>query len=220
MNDLVKQLVEKGVLKTPRIIEAFRAIDRKDFVTDEYKDVAYEDTALPLTAEQTISQPSTVAFMLELLAPKPGQKVMDVGSGSGWTTALLAHIVSSGKIHTNENASAREKIGKVFAIERILELKAFGDKNISKYNFIKKGVVTTLHTSAEGGIPQEAPFDRILAGASAEKIPEAWKNQLAATGCIVMPIKNSIWRFIKNSDNSFEKEEHPGFVFVPFITRH
>ena len=205
MDTLVRHLIKKRVLKTPRIIEAFKAIDRKDFVTDEYKDMAYEDTPLSIGENQTISQPHTVAFMLELLEPKPGNKIMDVGSGSGWQTTLLAYIVS------------RSDTGRIFAIELIPELKKFGDKNISKYNFIKKGIVTTLQMTAENGIPQEAPFDRIIAGASAKKLPGAWKEQLAPNGRIVMPIKNSIWRFIKNADGSLQEEEYPGFVFVPFV---
>ena len=205
MDTLVRHLIKKRVLKTPRIIEAFKAIDRKDFVTDEYKDMAYEDTPLSIGENQTISQPHTVAFMLELLEPKPGNKIMDVGSGSGWQTTLLAYIVS------------RSDTGRIFAIELIPELKKFGDKNISKYNFIKKGLVTTLQMSAENGISQEAPFDRIIAGASAKKLPGAWKEQLAPNGRIVMPIKNSIWRFIKNADGSLQEEEYPGFVFVPFV---
>jgi len=203
MDYLVKNLIKSGVLKTPRIIQAFRVIDRKDFVTDEYKNMAYEDTALPIGFGQTISQPYTVAFMLELLEPQPGDKVMDVGSGSGWQTALLAHSVGSR--------------GKIFAIELVPELKAFGDRNLAQYDFIKKGIVTNLQMNAENGIPQEAPFDRIIAGAATREVPHAWKEQLKTGGKIVMPIKNSIWCFTKKPDGSFEEEKFPDFAFVPFV---
>jgi len=104
-NELIQSLIESGALTTPEIIEAFQKIDRKDFVLKDYADEAYEDYPLPIGYEQTISQPYTVAFVLELLAPKPGEKVLDVGSGSGWTTALLAYMV--GQQSRNQNPKNR-----------------------------------------------------------------------------------------------------------------
>ena len=114
-------------MKTPSIIEAFEKVDRKDFVPEELKDKAYLNTPLPIGYGQTISQPLTVAFMLELLQPQAGDKVLEIGSGSGWQTALLAHMVSGGNGR-----------GKVIAVELIPELMAFGRKNVAKYGFIKK----------------------------------------------------------------------------------
>lgn len=205
MEQLIQSLIQQNILKTPQIIEAFKAIDRKDFVPEEYKDEAYVDTALPTTKEQTISQPYTVAFMLELLQPKEGNKIMDVGSGSGWQTALLAYIVGPK--------------GKVFGIERIPEVKKMGDENIAKYNFVKKGIVTNLEMNAGNGIPQEAPFDRIIAGASGESVPDAWKEQLKIGGRIVMPIKDAIHLLIKQKNGTFHEQTFPGFAFVPFVTK-
>ena len=93
---LVDELIAEGVLRTPRIIAAFRAIRRSDFAPEELKDAAETVNApLPIGAGQTISQPWTVAFMLELLDPEPGHKILDIGAGSGWQTALLAHIVGA-----------------------------------------------------------------------------------------------------------------------------
>ncbi len=121
---LIDNLIKEGWLKTPRIIKAFREIKREDFLPDEVKDLAEVDTAMPIGLGQTISQPLTVAFMLELLQPDVGENILDIGSGSGWTTALFSYIVG-------------EK-GKVYAIEIIPKLKEFGEKNTAKYSFIKK----------------------------------------------------------------------------------
>src|SRR3989338_8868612 len=150
-NDLIKELIDFGYLKTPRIVEAFRAIDRVDFVRDEYKDEAYENYPLPIGGGQTISQPLTVAFMLELLNPQPGEKILDVGYGSGWQTALLAQIVSEYRGQKTKNESG----GVVIAIERIPGLCKFGAQNIAKYHFIKTGAVKTLCGDATKIAPTE-----------------------------------------------------------------
>ena len=91
--DLIENLIKDGWLKSPKIIDAFKKIKRVDFLPEELKDSADLNTALPISYGQTISQPLVVAFMIEQLNPKEGDKVLDIGSGSGWTTALLSHIV-------------------------------------------------------------------------------------------------------------------------------
>jgi len=209
--NLIDFLIKEGWLKTPRIIEAFREIKRVDFLPNDIKDLAEMNEALPIGYGQTISQPLVVAFMLELLDPRPGDKILDIGSGSGWTTALLAYIVSqkgNSKFQTN---------GKVIAIEIIPGLKEFGEKNVSKYNFIEKGITEFICADGSKGYKKEAPFDKILASASARELPRAWKEQLKIGGRIVTPIGNSIWLFIKKSEKEFEEFEYPGFAFVPLI---
>ncbi|MBZ9572961.1 protein-L-isoaspartate O-methyltransferase [Patescibacteria group bacterium] len=200
---LVDSLIEGSWLKTSRIIVAFRKIKRVDFMPDDMKDLAELNEALPIGCGQTISQPLVVAFMLELLAPEPGDKILDVGSGSGWTTALLAEIVG-------EN-------GKIIAIDIIPELVEFGKKNVLKYNFIEKGTGQFICADGSKGYKEEASFDKILASASAEKLPQAWKNQLKIGGRIVTPIGSSIWLFEKKSETEFDSKEYPGFAFVPLI---
>jgi len=203
VNPFVSNLINQGVLKTPWVIEAFEKINRADFVLLELKNEAYINEPLYIGNGQTISQPYTVAFMIELLNLEPGNKIFEIGFGSGWQTAILAEIVGG--------------TGKVFAVERIRELFEFGTQNISKYNFIKKGIVKTILGNATEGLEQYAPFDRIIAAASGEDIPETWLNELKIGGRLVAPIKKSIWLYIKKSEKEFDKQEFPGFVFVPLI---
>ena len=203
MNTFVSDLIKQGVLKTPLIIEAFKKINRADFVPPELKERAYVNEPLPIGKGQTISQPLTVAFMLELLQPEPGNKIFEIGFGSGWQTAILAEIV--------------EVKGRIFAIERIPEIFRFGRKNIAKYNFIKNGIVKTIGGDATLGLKRHAPFDRIIAAASGKEMPEEWLKELKVGGCLVAPIKESIWLYIKKSSKEFKKQEFPGFVFVPLV---
>lgn len=213
-NELVNLLVKQGWLKTPRVIGAFRKIKRKDFLPEDTKDLYELNQALPIGFGQTISQPLTVAFMLELLQPKKGDKILDVGAGSGWTAALLAEITGSK--------------GKVIAIEVIKELKEFGEKNVAKYGFIGKQIIEfVLGDGSLGFLPAGRQvkknsqnveiYDKILVSASAKKEPEALKEQLKINGRLVCPIENSIWLFIKKNENKLEKTEYKGFVFVPLV---
>jgi len=211
MLNLIVSLIEEGWLKTPRIIEAFRKIKRVDFLPEDIKNLAELNEALPTGYGQTISQPLVVAFMLELLNPQPGEKILDIGSGSGWTTALLGEIVGG--------STKGGYLGKVIAIEIIPELKEFGEKNVAKYNFVKKGQVQFICADGSEGYKKEAPYDKILASASAETLPQAWKEQLKISGRIVTPIGSSIWLFIKTSATEFEEIEYPGFAFVPLVTK-
>jgi len=199
-------------------------------MTPGMEDLAQLNEALPIGYGQTISQPLVVAFMIELLEPKEGEKILDVGSGSGWTTALLAELVG--------------EMGKVVAVELIPELKTFGESNVGKYDFIKRGIAQFICGDGSKGCEKQAPFDKILASASirsvkneipnqgkedksssspfagareGKEIPPAWKDQLKIGGRIVAPIDSSIWLFVKKNETEFEETEYPGFVFVPFV---
>ncbi len=235
MQYLIDQLIDQKILRTPLIIEAFRAIDRRDFVQPVDIDEAYGNYPLAIGYGQTISQPLTVAFMLELLQPLPGEKILDVGAGSGWQSALLAYIVSNNnsgkgenlkiKIHRGttriDTRNSAETTGKVYAMERIPELCDFGKSNVAKYSFIKKGIVEFFCADGSQGLPDKAPFDKIIVAAAAEKVPEALKQQLKIGGRLVLPVgkyDQAIVKIEKVKENKFREERYPGFVFVPLIT--
>ena len=206
MEELVIKLEEEGVLKSPLIKGAFLKVDRKNFLPEELKDRAYEDSALPIGEGQTISQPFTVAFMLELLEPRRGDKIMDVGSGSGWTSALLSHIVGE------PNNS-----GKIFAFEIKNELCEFGERNVeTSYPKLARHI-SFICGDAKDGLPVEASFDGILSSAEVLEVPKAWRHQLRVGGRLIYPKGGSLFKEIKLGENKFGLKEYPGFVFVPFI---
>lgn len=202
--NLINSLIKDGYLKTQSIIEAFQKIDRVDFVPEEYKSDAYANAPLPIGFNQTISQPLTVAFMLELLEPKPNEKILDIGTGSGWTCALLAELIG-------EN-------GKVVGIERITELKEMAEKNVSKYNFIKNKRAEIILADGSKGYKKETPYDKIIAGAASQgDVPLNWRKQLKIGGRIVAPVENSILTIDKVAKNKYSQKEYFGFSFVPLI---
>src|SRR3989344_1457146 len=197
--ELIRYLIQRGVLKTTRIIKAFENIDRADFVSKDKLNEAYEDYPLSIGSEQTISQPTTVAFMLELLQPKEGDKILDVGSGSGYTTALLSQMVGSS--------------GEVFGVELIPELVVFGVQNLKKYNITNAKIFQVNGKIL--GLPKKAPFDKILVSASANEFPQELVDQLDLFGILIIPIKNSVYSILKKEDGSLESKEFPEFSFVP-----
>lgn len=204
MGKLINNLIQNGYLKKDPIIEAFAHINRVEFLPREFELQADMDVALPIGYGQTISQPLVVAIMLDLLDPQEGQKILDVGSGSGWTTALLSYIVG--------------KNGKVVAVERVKALTGWGEHNADKYGFVKNGIAEFHNTDGSHGFPEGAPYDRILASAAvAAEIPQALKDQLKVGGKMVIPVGNSVIYLEKESDDKFYKEEFPGFTFVPFV---
>lgn len=198
-SEMVDYLVNVGALHSGNIIEAFRNVDRADFVADRSAADIYEDYPLGIGRGQTISQPRTVAMMLEMLSPKEGQKILDIGSGSGWTTALLAYIAGES--------------GSVIGVERVAELVRFGSFNLEKYNFKNAKII---EAGDELGIEGEM-FDRILVSAAAEEFPYELKNQLKVGGKIVIPVQNSIYEMTKDENGELDGVEHYGFTFVPLI---
>ncbi len=200
---LVEKIEAKGILKASSIKSALLAVDRKDFILPKHSKYAYYDQPLPIGEGQTISQPSTVVFMLELLQAEKGNKVMDVGSGSGWTTSLLAHIVGPS--------------GKIIAMEVLDSLKTFGEKNFKKTKYEN---AIFIRGNAAKDFPDEAPFDRILVNAGASQIPTTLISQLDIGGKMVIPLQDALGNLVlleKIGENDYKKSFYPGFSFVPFI---
>lgn len=204
MKKLISNLKSASALKTPAIIRAFEAVDRSKFVSESMKNSAYEDTPLPIGFAQTISQPYTVAFMLELLQPGPGNKILDIGSGSGWTTALLAHIAGPA--------------GHVWGVEILPTLYEVGKKNLVAFSFSN---LTLLNKSGWSGYAKAAPYERILVSAAADRLPEKLLSQLAANGRLVIPLAadsgQDICLFEKDKKGKVTQTNFPGFAFVPLV---
>ena len=197
---LIALLKHSGAIVSSAVEGAFRAVNRARFVPEELKSVVYADTALPIGEGQTISQPTVVALCLEWLHVQPGDRVLDVGSGSGWTTALLARMVGPK--------------GSVIGTERIPELVSFGSKNLSTYAFANANIE---QAGDELGKPEAGPFDRILVSAAADEIPEVLTKQLVDGGRMVISVRNALC-VVDRIGKHFKTVCHEGFMFVPLIT--
>ncbi|MDO8565689.1 MAG: protein-L-isoaspartate O-methyltransferase [Candidatus Moranbacteria bacterium] len=202
---LVELLIRNGYLKSEAIIRAFNEITRAEFVPPEFEEQAEADVPLPIGFGQTISQPTTVAIMFELLDPRPGQKVLDIGSGSGWTSALLGNIVGVG--------------GRVAAVELLPELHTMTKCNVEKFGLVSAGIVECVLGDGNLGYEPFKPYDRILVSAAADEIPQAFKKQLAVGGKIVIPVHNHLVYLEKRGEDDYYKEEFAGFVFVPLVQK-
>ncbi len=182
------------------ITQAFYDVKRLHFVPKMLRSMAQLDMPLSIGYGQTNSQPTTVRLMLEWLDAKHGQKVLDLGSGSGWTTALLGHIVG--------------KLGTVYGVERIPELLEFGRRNCQAANVFN---TEFFLASDDIGLLAHAPFDRILVSANANEFPKELLNQLKVGGKIVVPVNGIIQEVTKLARGKLKTKEHPSFIFVPLV---
>lgn len=198
-NKLADMLVKKGI-SDKNTLEAIRTIPRHLFMDSSFEGHAYQDKAFPIAAEQTISQPYTVAFQTQLLEVRPGQKILEIGTGSGYQTAVLLQLQA-----------------KVYTIERQLEL-----FKRTKIFFAKLGYRPKKKIFGDGykGLPEEAPFDGIVVTAGAPTVPRALMSQLKVGGRLVIPIgtdEQIMTLYIRKSEKEFEKKEFGSFRFVPLL---
>lgn len=198
-NQLAKQLEEKGITNK-NVLEAIKKIPRHLFLNSSFEDFAYQDKAFPIAAGQTISQPYTVAFQSQLLEVKKDHKILEIGTGSGYQTAVLCLLGA-----------------KVYSVERQNEL-----FKITKSLLPKLGIRPKHLSFGDGykGLPDHAPFDSIIVTAGAPIIPQALMAQLKIGGRLVIPVgekEQVMTMLIRKNETQFEKHEFGDFKFVPLL---
>lgn len=196
-----RHLRRRGISEKP-IIDAFLSVPREEFVSPEYAHLAYGDHPLPIEAGQTISQPYIVALMIQAAGITSGDKVLEVGAGSGYAAAVISRIA-----------------GKVIAIERQHDLIEVARQRLERLGYSNIEIVEGDGTR---GCPEHAPFDAILAAASGSHVPQPWIDQLADRGRIVMPLGKPGWvqdliKVTKGPDAKVIQENLGGVQFVPLI---
>ena len=196
---LVDSLRNKGITDE-RVLKAIGQIPRHLFMDSSFVSHAYEDKAFPIAADQTISQPYTVAFQTQLLEVNPGHRILEIGTGSGYQTAVLTLMGAE-----------------VYTIERQHSLYRYSLKQLSKLNYSPKKIV---FGDGYKGLSDYAPYDRILVTAGASEVPKALLSQLAIGGRLVIPVgveTQEMLLFVRTSAKKFEKQKHGSFRFVPML---
>lgn len=196
---LVDVLISKGITDNG-VLNAISKVPRHLFMDSGFLDHAYQDKAFPIAANQTISQPYTVAFQTELLEVNENDKVLEIGTGSGYQTAVLCLLGAE-----------------VYSVERQLELFKKSSLFLPKIGFVVKRLV---FGDGYKGLKEDAPFDRILVTAGAPYVPKELLSQLMIGGRLVIPIGNEeqiMTLYIRTGPKTFEKYEHGKFKFVPML---
>ena len=196
---LVDTLISKGI-KNEAVLESIRTIPRHWFMDSSFLDHAYQDKAFPIAANQTISQPYTVAYQTELLEVEPNHKVLEIGTGSGYQTAVLCLLEAE-----------------VYSIERQLELFKKTSLFLPKIGHVAKRLI---FGDGYKGLKEEAPFDRILVTAGAPFVPKPLLAQLKVGGRLVIPVGEEdqvMTLYIRSGQKNFEKHEFGNFKFVPML---
>ena len=192
-----EQLVRRGI-RDPRVLAAMSDVDRIRFVPEQWRRDAYRDGPLPLVCEQTISQPYIVGLMSQLLKADASSRCLEIGSGSGYQTAILCHLC-----------------GHVTSIEVIPELHRMADRNLAEYRFTN---LKLIQGDGRKGYPQAAPFDRIMVTAAPESLPSVLFDQLAEGGIMVIPIGDRSGQVLyqcRKENGNVTQEAVCGVLFVP-----
>jgi len=185
------------IVKNPRLVKALKKIKREDFVSKEFKETIYSDIELDIGYGQKINRPTTVAYMLELLNPKVGGRVLEIGTGSGWTAALLAIMVGN--------------LGIVYTIERLQYLIDIARTNIEKY---KLNNIEFVFRDGSNGLPERAPFDAIYTSVAFDRVPERIKDQLNIKGHMIVPTTdNNLTLITRESKDKWNEKIFPGTIF-------
>lgn len=202
LDNLINTMKDSRFLDDSRVESAIRKTPRHEFVPTSLQEKAYDDLPMPIMNNQTVSQPSVVSRMTEWLDVREGQKILEVGSGSGWQSAILSYLVGHGKI---------------YSIERHSELVNFAKKNLDKLGINN---VEVILGDGSIGLPKESPFDRIIITAACEKIPQSLIEQLSINGLLIAPVgefTQSLVLLKKTSQGVVEIKNEPGYVFVPLL---
>lgn len=212
---LVDELIEEGILKEPEVIRAMLAVPREEFIPPELSESAYIDSPLPSKGGQTISAPHMVAMMCQHLRLSPGQKVLEVGAGTGYHAAVCAEIVAPLVLPEGQR-------GHVFAVELVKALIDFARANLSRCRYSDR--VTLIEGDGTLGFPAEAPFDRILVTAAAPNIPLPLKMQLKDGGRIVIPVGEAYsiqeLMVVERVGDAYMESAHGSCVFVPLLGQY
>jgi protein-L-isoaspartate(D-aspartate) O-methyltransferase len=200
MRQQLVDIIKKKGIKDEPVLKAIGKIPRHLFMDSGFIDHAYVDKAFPIAADQTISQPYTVAFQTELMQVKPGDKVLEIGTGSGYQCAVLIDLGA-----------------KVYSIERQQELFKLTSKFLPKIGYRAKKLI---FGDGHKGLPDEAPFDSIIVTAGAPFVPKPLLSQLKIGGRLVIPVGDNVQTmtlFIRKGEKEFEKHEFGEFRFVPLL---
>ena len=196
---MVERHLKARGIDDPLLLAAMGTVPREAFVPEHLHEFAYEDSALPIEAGQTISQPYIVARMIELAEVKPGDKVFEVGAGSGYAAAVMSRMAN-----------------KVFAIERLEELAKLARARLTRLGY---GNVEIIVADGTKGLPEEAPFQAIIVSAGGPHVPEALKQQLAIGGRLIIPVGQfgfqTLIRVRRTGEARFEGEDFGAVAFVP-----
>jgi len=212
---LVEYLKRAGYIRSEKVERAMLTVPREEFVPADVRSMAYLDRPLPIGWDQTISAPSIVAYMTELLSVGPGDKVLEVGTGSGYQSAVLAEVVAP----TN---APKESWGQVISIERIPELAEFARSNLERTGYADR--VTVLVGDGTLGYQEEAPYKGIIVTAAAPKIPKPLVEQLDLGGRLVIPVGPRFSQVLmvvyKGEDGEITYTRDLEVVFVPLVGKH